>query len=653
LQGILLHHDRFAGEKEEEVKIIAESFPSAKSTQQHLSVELRWKHHDHGCCDDDADDHEDGYPDLKLEYFRDQDGQAPFPAIGRGQHFSDHPLQDTGLATAGAMIKHCLTQHSKCRHAKPTALPKRVLDVSVQIGSTGIRLHETSFSNNGQPQEFGDYLTLSHCYGSGRSVLKTTTKTLQTYKQGMALSTLPKTFQDAILLTRALGLRWLWIDSLCILTDSASDQNQESSKMDEIFRNSFLTIAATSAAEASEGLFLPKPQPFKIQAIDNHGSVSKIYVREQPSHYSFKAPFEEGAHMNDWELPFNISEESTRQAPLLTRAWCYVERLLSPRILHFTRSEMILECREAFQCECGRITNPIFDSRMTDPVKQEYARIVAEADEHSATIIGNESSPDSKKGFIARRNEALQMWSYIITEYTSRDLTYEEDRLVAIVGIAKTLSSALRSGYIAGHWTFSTLGLLWYPSDSTMTHRPQSDSSPSWSWAAVEGSPILFDNATAMDLACTASFSSERGGNAAWSPFAGDTLELTAAMATEVTFRTGKRNSFFLSKNGVRVDFDLDVIPPGGQVPIVDGETLICVWFSLTFRSSIIGLVLQQSKSNPQVHQRVGRFECYECRRNGSDQPPEDYEALFGHWFPEVTDMTQLDNAPHRKFLVV
>lgn len=704
LQGILLHHDRFAGiagAREESIKVIAESFPSSsvKDAQDHLSVEVRWSDPGDKRCDDAAHDYDEGYPDLKLEFFTDQgqcsatpsrgspagaegcrylptdpnvsDGQSSFSAIGRGRPIAENPLQDSELHTARGMIGECLLRHSKCRHIQPTTLPRRVLDVLINEPTKGIRLHESEFNSDEQRYEHGEYLALSYCWGTGRGIPQTTTKTLAAHKKSIPWSTLPKTFQDAVLLTRSRGFRYLWIDSLCIVQDDAAEKLEESLRMDEIFGNAFLTIAATSAVDTTRGLFPPKAQPFKIQATDSKGSLSRIYVREQPSHYSFKAPFNEGAHMNDWELPFNTSKEANLHTPLLKRAWAYSERLLSPRVLHFTSSEMILECREAYQCECGRIDDSTYDSRTTDSVKQEFARVVAEGANHAETMNGNgndrridsvasqlasTSLADVAQDLSKRREDALQLWSYIVTEYTARNLTYDSDRLVAIAAVAKNLSKALDSGYVAGQWTCNTLGLLWYPNDGGHCRRPKQkpgNSVPSWSWASVEGSPIFFDNSSAMDLACTTSFPSDHPRNRAWSPTSGETLELTAAMATEVTFRIDSNNEYSLVRNGVSVEFRPDIIPLRGDDDITSGETLICVLVSMTFRSSIIGLVLRQCKSSLQTYRRVGRFECYECQTDDSEEEPEDAESLFEHWFPEVEDMTQLDDGPQRTFVVV
>jgi hypothetical protein len=87
LNGVLLHHERFAGVKEDTVRLKAESFSSkpGRTFQDHLSVEIRWKEQDapQDDCQDDQHEHP-GYPDLKLEFFTD------------GGRWSLHKLASTG-----------------------------------------------------------------------------------------------------------------------------------------------------------------------------------------------------------------------------------------------------------------------------------------------------------------------------------------------------------------------------------------------------------------------------------------------------------------------------------------------------------------------------------------------------------------------------
>jgi hypothetical protein len=162
-----------------------------------------------------------------------------------------------------------------------------------------------------------------------------------------------------------------------------------------------------------------------------------------------------------------------------------------------------------------------------------------------------------------------------------------------------------------------------------------------------------------MDLACRASFGPKGKRASAWSPILGEPVELSGAMATEVIFHTSPSQSqqqspsYILAKNSMTVDFTPDIIPLRGDDALQDGETLVCVLVSMTFRSSIVGIVLKSS-GDGNTYRRVGRLECYECTPEGTEQEmSEDAEALFDAWFPEVSDMTQLDNYPQRTFTVV
>ncbi|USP79146.1 hypothetical protein yc1106_06420 [Curvularia clavata] len=709
LNGILLHSDRFAGVNDDKIRVMAESFSAKpeRNLQGHLSVELRWKdNEDHDECQNGNHEHAAGPADLKLEFFTDEgiyylsshsagpsriiidadvntEGQSPFSAIGRGRHLAETPLQNIGLMTARSMIKNCLDNHGTCsRRSRLSTLPKRILDLSTGEDAKSLRLHESEYIQDERRYEYGEYVALSHIWGTAENIPKTTLQTIESHKKAIPWSTLPRVYQEAIFLTRALGFRWLFVDSLCLIQDDVQEKLEDSLGMDEVFGNAFLTIAATSASDSSvQPLFPAKTQLYKVQATDVKGSLCDINVREQSSHYGFKAPFNGNSHMNEWELPFNMTEEANLDTPLLVRAWPYTERLLSTRVLHFTKSEMILECREGYQCECGRIEDSAFDSRPTDKLKHELGKVIAETlnrpqqtngngnlnpnrmDSVTTQLASTNLTNGAHQELLRKREETLQLWSYIITEYTARHLTYDSDRLIAVASIAKALSPALQSGYIAGQWTFSTLGLLWYPNDSSRCRRPklgQGQNVPSWSWASVEGAPIFFDNTSAMDLACRASFGPKGKRASAWSPIMGEPLELSGAMATEVVFHTVSKpsslqqHSYRLARNSMTVEFTPDVVPPCDEDALVDGETLVCILVSMTFRSSIVGIVLKPAASGNNTYRRVGRFECYECKPEGIDEEmSEDAEALFEHWFPEIQDMTQLDNYPQRTFTVV
>ncbi len=139
-----------------------------------------------------------------------------------------------------------------------------------QFGLCGNTLHEPSF--NAIDVRVRDpsvsYLTLSHCWGSfmPKRLLKST---LEPMKRSIRFDELSKTFQDALAVTRQLGMRYIWIDSLCIIQDSDEDWRRESAQMGHIYASSHCNLAATSAADGSEGLFFDRDtlplQPLRVE----------------------------------------------------------------------------------------------------------------------------------------------------------------------------------------------------------------------------------------------------------------------------------------------------------------------------------------------------------------------------------------------------
>ncbi len=130
------------------------------------------------------------------------------------------------------------------------------------------------------------YTALSHCWGALKP-LTTTGSSLEQRKQGIEWSSLPKTFRDAIHVTHSLGIKYLWIDSLCIVQDDSVDWEVESAKMASIYSQSFITIAATAAVNGSEGCYMernPRYQARKITVVKESSERSpflyEVFLRE-------------------------------------------------------------------------------------------------------------------------------------------------------------------------------------------------------------------------------------------------------------------------------------------------------------------------------------------------------------------------------------
>jgi hypothetical protein len=181
--------------------------------------------------------------------------------------------EDTGSVTAFAMaslwLHDCLTRHSKCRKYSIgfSPMPSRVINVGPPDGSQAPYI----YSSRGHHDA---YVTLSYRWGNTNPI-RTEMRKLQTFGDWIPLNRVSKTMNDAITITRRLGVRYLWIDALCIVQDSKMDWIREASNTVNIYRNSLLTIAVVHSGPDAEGIFsrrhrtwtrqceLPKRQSYK------------------------------------------------------------------------------------------------------------------------------------------------------------------------------------------------------------------------------------------------------------------------------------------------------------------------------------------------------------------------------------------------------
>jgi hypothetical protein len=144
------------------------------------------------------------------------------------------------------------------------------------------------------------------------------------------MSQLSPTFADAVTVTKKLGVRYLWIDSLCIVQDSEEDWNQEASMMGEVYSCSYCTLAASSSEDSGGGLLRPRKPLYSSPCVLTYPSESGI---------------SEGYIIHPATPLETMEEAMLKQEPLLKRAWTLQERDLSPRTLHFTTHQIMWESR--------------------------------------------------------------------------------------------------------------------------------------------------------------------------------------------------------------------------------------------------------------------------------------------------------------------
>jgi Heterokaryon incompatibility protein (HET) len=341
------------------------------------------------------------------------------------------------------------------RRIVPPPMPTRLLDVRLSIDATdsGICLIES----NGQAAE---YIALSHCWGA-QQLIVTTSATYEERRKQIPSAELSRTFRDAVEICRKLRIRYLWVDSLCIVQDDKVDWEQESSKMGAIYENAYLVIAADSATDGDQGCLTLRPPWVEVQggrAFGNDAPASVLAQQFVP-------------HV---ELSVAVADRDSRN-PLDTRAWTLQEWLLPVRVLHFTEQEIVWDCKTSLHCECSRAETYQANLNAATPnLRQSLTQCL--------DMLNISAYGDCFR--------LLRLWLSIIEEYSMRKLSVPTDRLPAISGLARRLddSGSQLGDYVAGLWGYELLEqLLWarWPGDDPIKPRPPEYIAPTWSWASI------------------------------------------------------------------------------------------------------------------------------------------------------------------------
>ncbi|EPE31036.1 hypothetical protein GLAREA_04003 [Glarea lozoyensis ATCC 20868] len=375
--------------------------------------------------------------------------------IGRVIGFKTIPSRQTlGLENVNLMtqwIAECKLDHPQCLAGMINWCPSRVLDTGSPSEPPNVRLIETA--------DFPvPYTALSHMWGDVNyyAPLRAFKSNYDDLKTNIPMSNLPRNFKEAVVLTRALGLRYLWIDSLCIIQDDAEDWRREAATMFQVYSAAEVTIVATSATSTHDG--------FLKRDLSNMAAAKLEYCLEpdsKPSHIVLVA--QDDVETGTW---YGDVEDSLWN----TRGWTMQERRLSSRMLHFSKNKIYFECRT---CRRSEENEPIPEYRQFDLWPRSDAA-------HSA-----KDKEDAK-------DRLYRLWIKTVQEYSARKLTKGFDKLTAIYSVAFAMSTGtegFKDRYIdyAGLWSeYLQHGLLWQVRDGAI-EKPKEYRAPSWSWAALDG----------------------------------------------------------------------------------------------------------------------------------------------------------------------
>ncbi|PVH97874.1 HET-domain-containing protein, partial [Periconia macrospinosa] len=326
----------------------------------------------------------------------------------------------------------CTQYHAKCNEiaAKDRATyPTRL----VSIRGNKIRLVLTA-----DWTVFPPYSTLSYSWG-GASFLKLTSDNFKTFVSQIQYEDLPKTFQDAVQLSRDVGFEYIWIDALCIIQaepgEEPLDFRKEAGRMRHVYGGSALNIAASTGRTPCDG-FVSPPENFNagFYARVTDGTVCRVLAFYSSYDY----------------------DEATRYANLGSRAWCFQERLLAPRTVQVGEQGLYWECRSSFISEFL----PTIDG------------------------VGMLST-----GHLLRHSRVGMRWGVIVEAYSGTVLTNNHDKLPALSGIANRYHELTGDNYLAGLWRKNLVDQLGW---RVWEKSKRSDRRiPSWSWASVNTHPHM------------------------------------------------------------------------------------------------------------------------------------------------------------------
>jgi hypothetical protein len=393
-----------------------------------------------------------------------------------------NPDSKSNLDLVRSWLEHCISNHPDCPGSTPFLRGLRSLrddpEQRLHLGSFDSRAAKVLLSEDeeflptrlidvgsgdeaSQPRlcvrnEVVDdkrYLTLSHCWGIKPMPLRTLKSTLDQYRTRLPMDLVPLTFSQAIDMTRKLGVRYLWIDSLCIIQDSEEDWLQESSVMGSIYSNSTCTLAASASSDSNGGLFGKRDQRKTspcILSFPSNAGVSEGFL--------IHSPFS--------TLPDEMYELALYQDPLPTRGWVMQEAELSPRTIHFSTDQLIWRCWSQHACEARPVK--AFSPSLNQPkFSHSYLVDALHKDESSDPFVD---------------------WYTLISDYATKKLTFDKDRLPAISALARKWQKLTGDRYVTGLWEGDLRrGLCWsrWQPNFDGSQRDRQYRAPSWSWVCM------------------------------------------------------------------------------------------------------------------------------------------------------------------------
>ncbi|KAF2648241.1 hypothetical protein K491DRAFT_763197 [Lophiostoma macrostomum CBS 122681] len=406
----------------------------------------------------------------RYEFYTSYDSRSPCSSIGTRMHFQDassggedgsfaggtathvpiNPESSETLQFVRHIVTDCDDRHACLGHIEDgvQVLPRRLIKVGKDEGDVSLvelkGIPSAVVENNG-------FIALSHCWGQ----------------------------------------------------NSAADWEHEAAKMGSIYNGAYLVIAATGSTDGDGGSFFPRPGYGVINGTAFHQSNTerhdwRVFVRRARKHSAF-----------GWQATHHQTNRYTglvqadpgiyAQYPLFTRAWCYQERMLGKRILHFTKSEIVFECLRSLNCECGAMKDFIEDPTLA-PRRMLSSSSLEEAMADHVEDHAPASHPLKKSlsPIEEARDTLFWTWRQLAAEYSRKNITFKSDMLPALGGLASRWAALDNLTYCAGMWKEDILrSLLWRADEPDHGDPSEPYVAPTWSWLSVQSSVTWIEPAQA------------------------------------------------------------------------------------------------------------------------------------------------------------
>lgn len=372
-----------------------------------------------------------------------------------------NPASENAFSLARGWLQTCLEEHMSCPEPTGDFMPTRLLEILYVQGSRRLRLR---YTKQGEKER---YAALTYCWGLEQPFILTRRTTGQLLTR-FNLRDLPPSLRDAVLATEKLGLRFLWVDAICIVQDDEHEKAWEIAQMPLVYSQATVTIAASRASGIGEGFLAERPAL---------GQNSPQLVFELPHRF-------QGGEIGSVVLVPKVRESTE---PLDRRAWALQERLLSPRILEYGSLQTRWICQHVER-----------DKDLTDGVVYNEERSDALFVEAFQTFLADLTGDEPSDITMRKSKDPLSQWHQIVRIYTHRALSLPTDRLPAISGIAERYGRILGDDYVGGLWRSRLPEELLWTSDHPLGSSPRKYQGPSWSWAAING-PVSFNSVRQLD----------------------------------------------------------------------------------------------------------------------------------------------------------